>query len=260
MRARLLFTVAVAALLPAQVAWGSVTFEGGRVATAGPAPIAVASGPAKPIASQSGPISNERTTTYWAYSVQATPVRVAPNPTARVVGSTRLWTEDGFPEDYLVLAQEVYPDITWFQIRLPARPNGQTGWVPEQALSGLHLTHKLVVVDERHLRLTLYASGRKILSTPVGIGKPSTPTPKGHFWIREKFRVHNDPFYGPYAFGTADYSTLSEWPHGGVVGIHGTNKPQLIPGRPSHGCIRMRNPDITRLWSLLPVGTPIRVI
>jgi lipoprotein-anchoring transpeptidase ErfK/SrfK len=122
------------------------------------------------------------------------------------------------------------------------------------------VTHKLLVVDERHLQMTLYSSGRRVFSAPVGIGKPSTPTPTGHFWIREKFPVKNDPFYGPYAFGTADYSSLSEWPHGGVVGIHGTNEPSLVPGRPSHGCIRMRNADVTRLWSLLSIGTPMRVM
>lgn len=261
MRTRILLTL-LFTLLPAQLARASASspFQGTRSAAAGPAPIAIASGPAKPIASLSGPISNESTRTYWAYSVQVTAVRSAPGPTARTVGSTRLWTEDGFPEDYVVLAQEVYPHLTWFQIRLPGRPNGQSGWVPEQALSGLHLTHKLLVVDERHLRITVYSSGRRIFSAAVGIGKPSTPTPRGHFWIREKFPVKSDPFYGPYAFGTADYSTLSEWPHGGVVGIHGTNEPQLVPGHPSHGCIRVRNADVTRLWSLVPVGTPLRVV
>lgn len=67
------------------------------------------------------------------------------------------------------------------------------------------------------------------------------------------------PFYGPCAFGTSDYSTLSEWPHGGIVGIHGTNEPWLIPGAPSHGCIRMKDQDITRLWPLLGIGTPVTI-
>jgi hypothetical protein len=209
--------------------------------------------------SLSGSLSDEQTTTYWAYSVEVTAVRAAPNAHARVVGRTRLWTEDGFAEDYLVLAQQVYPSLTWFQIRLPGRPNGRIGWVPETALSDLNVTHKHLVLDERRLRLTLYVSGRKILSARVGIGKPSTPTPRGNFWIRERFPSF-DPFYGPYAFGTADYSSLSEWPHGGVVGIHGTNEPWLIPGTPSHGCIRVKNRDVTRLWQLVGVGTPLTVV
>jgi len=52
---------------------------------------------------------------------------------------------------------------------------------------------------------------------------------------------------------------LSDWPGGGVVGIHGTNQPQLIPGRPSHGCIRVPNAAIKRLWQLMPIGTPVRI-
>jgi lipoprotein-anchoring transpeptidase ErfK/SrfK len=60
--------------------------------------------------------------------------------------------------------------------------------------------------------------------------------------------------------GTAAYSgVLTDWPGGGVIGIHGTNQPGLIPGRPSHGCIRMRNRDIKRLYALTPVGTPLRI-
>ena len=44
-----------------------------------------------------------------------------------------------------------------------------------------------------------------------------------------------------------------------MIGIHGTDEPQLIPGRPSHGCIRVRNHDITRLYRLMPIGTPMQV-
>lgn len=220
------------------------------------APAALASGPT---AALSGPISDEQSTTYWAYSVEAVAIRATPSASGRVTGHLRLWTEDNFPEDYLVLAQRVYPNETWFEVRIPGRPNGRKGWVPEEALGNLTVTHKHVVVDEEHLRVTVYLSGRKVFSAPVGIGKTSTPTPKGNYWIRERFRS-TDPFYGPYAFGTADYSTLSEWPHGGVVGIHGTDQPGLIPGRPSHGCIRLKNADVSRLWQLVGVGTPLTVI
>jgi hypothetical protein len=211
------------------------------------------------IASQSGPISNETTITYWADAAVATPVRADPSPQARAIDKIRLFTEDGFPENYLVLAQEVYPRLTWFEIRLPGRPNGRTGWVPEQALGVLHLTYQHLIVDGHRHRMTLYLAGKPIFSAPVGVGKPTTPTPAGNFWIREKFRVRANPFYGPFAFGTSDYSTLSEWPHGGVVGIHGTNEPALIPGAPSHGCIRMKDGDIAHLWQLLDVGTPVTI-
>ncbi len=117
-----------------------------------------------------------------------------------------------------------------------------------------------LIVDRQALRATLYRHGRPIWSAPVGIGKPGTPTPAGRFWIREKFRTQAPgSLYGPVAFGTSDYSVLSDWPGGGVVGIHGTNEPSLLPGRPSHGCIRLRNCRRRRLWRLAPVGTPLLI-
>ena len=65
--------------------------------------------------------------------------------------------------------------------------------------------------------------------------------------------------YGSWAFGTSAYSALSDWPGGGVIGIHGTNQPWLIPGRPSHGCIRRRNRAIVRLVGLMSIGTPVQI-
>lgn len=52
---------------------------------------------------------------------------------------------------------------------------------------------------------------------------------------------------------------LTDWPGGGYIGIHGTNRPELIPGRISHGCIRLRNADVLRLARLMPLGTPISI-
>lgn len=66
--------------------------------------------------------------------------------------------------------------------------------------------------------------------------------------------------YGTWAFGTSAYSSISDWPNGGVVGIHGTNQPQLVPGRPSHGCVRVRNAKINLLKRLMPIGTPIEIL
>jgi lipoprotein-anchoring transpeptidase ErfK/SrfK len=133
--------------------------------------------------------------------------------------------------------------------------------VPEEALAPLHRVTTQLVIDRRRLRGTLRRAGRVVWSSPIGVGKAGTPTPGGRFWIRERLRA---PFggglYGPWAFGTSAYSSLSEWPGGGVVGIHGTNQPELIPGRPSHGCIRVPNLAIRRLAGLAPLGTPVLIV
>jgi lipoprotein-anchoring transpeptidase ErfK/SrfK len=114
------------------------------------------------------------------------------------------------------------------------------------------------VVDRAARHLTLYRSGHAIYTAPVGVGKPSTPTPPGHFWITEEFPSDN-PFYGPWAFGTSDYAQDTDFPDGSIVGLHGTNEPSLIPGDPSHGCIRLHNSDIVALSHIVTIGTPLLV-
>ena len=67
-------------------------------------------------------------------------------------------------------------------------------------------------------------------------------------------------FYGPLAFGTSARSeTLTDWPGGGFIGIHGTNRPGILPGRVSHGCVRVPNANIIKLARLMPVGTPLTI-
>jgi hypothetical protein len=208
-------------------------------------------------ASVSGVISNGTTVTYWAHPSAASAVLTAPRH-GRTITTLHWLTEDGYPEVYEVLGQRVYLHALWFKIRIPGRPNGRTGWVPGSALGRLHLVTTHIVVNERTLRLTLYRRGRQIFTTRVAVGKGTTPTPAGQFWVREKFHAQGG-LYGPYAFGTSDYSVLSDWPRGGVIGIHGTDQPQLIPGLVSHGCVRMINAAVTHLYPLVPVGTPITI-
>jgi lipoprotein-anchoring transpeptidase ErfK/SrfK len=227
------------------------------VAASAPAPtLAVA--PAQPVAAR---LSNETTFTRWANTARPAPVRVRPAARARLAGELRFLTEDGFPEVYILLSERQDDHgVTWVRVRLPQRPNNVTGWVRRSKLGPVHLVHTRLVVSQRTLSITLYDRGRKRFRARVGMGKPSTPTPKGAFWIREKFTVFGNSIYGTRAMATAAYSnTLTDWPGGGVVGIHGTNEPGLIPGRPSHGCIRMRNADVERLYRLTPVGTPLRI-
>jgi lipoprotein-anchoring transpeptidase ErfK/SrfK len=206
-------------------------------------------------------LSDEVTFTRWANAVLRARAYAEPSPQAAQVGRLRLLTEDGFPEVYVALAALQAPDgAGWVQVRLPQRPNNVTGWVRSSALGPFRLVRTRLVVDRRALRVTLYDRGRRRFRARVGIGAPGTPTPRGSFWIREKFRVSGAPLYGTRAMGTAAYSTaLTDWPGGGVVGLHGTGEPWLIPGRPSHGCIRLRNADIERLYALTPIGTPLHV-
>jgi hypothetical protein len=204
-------------------------------------------------------LSNERTLTRWAYAAQVLPIRVTPKPGSPVVSSVALATEDGLRNVYPLL--DGWTDPTgqaWLRIRVPMRPTAGIGWVEAAAFGPAHVVRTQLVVDRRHLRATLYRAGHRIWRSDIGIGEANTPTPAGHFWVRERLRS-TDPSgpYGPWAFGTSAYSRLSDWPRGGVIGIHGTDQPDLIPGRPSHGCIRVPNVGIRRLARLMPIGTPV---
>jgi L,D-transpeptidase catalytic domain len=205
-------------------------------------------------------LGDERARTVWAHPVKRGPVLSRPRPGARRTSRLRLRTEDGFREVYVVLRRHVDArGRRWFQLRLPARPNGQRGWVSGRALGRLQEANTRLVIGRRALRAVFYRRGRRVWSARIGIGAPGTPTPAGPYWVREVFSVRGDTIYGPFAIGTSAYSVLSDWPGGGVVGIHGTNQPGLIPGRPSHGCIRMRNRDITWLARNIQLGTPVRI-
>jgi hypothetical protein len=203
-------------------------------------------------------LSNETTSTTWSVADSVVPIRAAPGNRSARVDRLHLQTPDGFLQSYLLLRERPTSSGLWVELRIPGRPNGRTGWVPRSALDSFNHTNLQIVVDRATRELTLYRAGRVIYRAPVGVGKPSTPTPPGHFWITEGF-PSTDPFYGPWAFATSDYSTLSEWPGGGIVGLHGTNEPSLVPGDPSHGCIRLHNSDILRLESLVAIGTPVLV-
>jgi hypothetical protein len=216
-----------------------------------------------PPTSTTSRLSNERTHTVSARVVYVGIIRAKPLRTAHAVGRLRQLTEDGLPEVYLALRKHVDENgREWTQIRIPGRPNGRTGWVEREWLGKFMTTKWRILVNRKTQRMTVSFNGKTRKRFPVGIGKRSTPTPAGRFWIREKIKVRdkNSPYF-PYALGTANYSVLSEWPGGGVVGIHGDwNQPQLIPGRPSHGCIRMLDRQIGWLARHVPVGTPLRIL
>jgi hypothetical protein len=206
-------------------------------------------------------LSNLRTLTRWAYPQAGAAVHERPSAASRVVDHLHFLTGDGQAQVYLALRSYTIGSVAWILVPIPGRPNGVDGWVPADALGEMHLTREHLRVNRETLRANLYRDGRVIWRAPVGVGRPSLPTPTGHYYVTEKLAALGGPFYGPYAIGTSAYApTLTDWPGGGVVGIHGTDEPRLIPGRPSHGGIRLRDGDVARLWRVIQVGTPIEIV
>ena len=212
-------------------------------------------------------LSDERKRSQWAYVGTTVLAREAPDPTAKPLKRLTATVPDTeSPELVLLLSQRTLADgAVWVEVRLPMRPNNRTGWVPRHSLGSFRTVTKRLVIDRRGFQASLYDErGRRVWTAPIGIGGRRWPTPQGRFYIRERLVIPRGRLrkvYGPFAFGTSAHSaTLSggnwgEW----VVGIHGTGSPKLVPGRISHGCVRVRNASIQRLRRLMPLGTPVQV-
>lgn len=206
-------------------------------------------------------LARERHVSYWSPVDRALEARAGPSADAAVVARLATQTPEGTANLVLVLGRATdEAGRVWLHVRLPVLPNNSTGWVPRRGLGGYELVRTHLVVELRRLTATLFRNGRAVFRAPVGVGKRGWPTPRGRFYIRNRLSSYSSPFYGPLAFGTSARSAvLTDWPAGGFIGIHGTNRPDRVPGRVSHGCIRMRNRDIVALARLMPVGTPLTV-
>lgn len=147
----------------------------------------------------------------------------------------------------------------WYHLLLAARPNGTTGWVPAAGVE-LRPTPMRIVVRRSTRTLEVYRGANRVFRTIVAVGAPGTETPLGAFYLMTEFRP-TESFYGAWAFETSAYSpTLTDWPGGGKIGIHGTNEPQLLGQAVSHGCIRVSNAAAQRLHELVSPGTALRIV
>jgi len=207
------------------------------------------------------PLDEPAPTARWSAVLAPVDVRDAPSRTAATRTTLATRTPEGTQNLVLVRGRAVdEAGSLWIRIAGPGLPGEADGWVPRTALGEYHAVHTRLVVDLETYSATLLRFGRPLARFPVGVGDESSPTPRGEFYVRNRLTRYADDFYGPLAFGTSVRSPyLTDWPDGGFVGIHGTNQPELLPGRVSHGCIRLRNDDILRLARLMPVGTPLTI-
>jgi lipoprotein-anchoring transpeptidase ErfK/SrfK len=153
----------------------------------------------------------------------------------------------------------------WLRVRLPGRTNGSnpppTGWI-RASDTRLRTTPWHILVDLKARRVSAYKYGRLIRRFPAIVGKPSTPTPPGQYFVEEDVALSHGQSGGPFALATSDRSkTLREFDGGpGEVAIHGLEQ---LGGRlgtaESHGCIRLANSNITWLAARTGAGTPITI-
>jgi lipoprotein-anchoring transpeptidase ErfK/SrfK len=171
----------------------------------------------------------------------------------------RQFRSDYRPQVVLAVRETVGADgRVWDKLSLPMRPNGTYGWVPAETITVTPRVTR-IVVHRGERRLRIYRGARVLFSTPVAVGSKGRETPLGSFYVTARF-VPDDSFLGTFAFETSAYSKLTDWPGGGIVGIHGTSQPWLLGRAVSHGCVRVSNSAAAVLARLVPVGTPISIV
>jgi L,D-transpeptidase-like protein len=138
-------------------------------------------------------------------------------------------------------------------------------------------TYLLLRLRERRLYLFTYDSGAtaptETESFPVAIGRKKYETPTGVFAVTDKVE---DPHWVQFDFDDPSKKAIRVVPpgpdnplgrrwigfasgYGWQIGFHGTPHPELLGQAVSHGCVRMRNDDVVKVYDHVRVGTPVIV-
>jgi lipoprotein-anchoring transpeptidase ErfK/SrfK len=193
-----------------------------------------------------------------AKAVRDVVAHTRPSASSPVRAKLAKTTSYGYPSVFLVDRTKVVGDTVWYRVWLPVKPNMSRGWIAEGPLA-IYATTAMIEIDLSERRLTVVKNNRTLGTFKVAVGTAQLPTPTGHYYVTQKL----DPGYSSGAYGvlalaiSAFQPKLPNWPDGGPVAIHGTNQPELVGQAVSHGCVRMKNADITKVGAWVPTGSPV---
>lgn len=170
-----------------------------------------------------------------------------------------------------ILQTSTKGSTTWYQVRLPGRPNSHTGWITSSHTSTWVDTWHIVVSVgpntsgySSQRRVYAYHNGKLVKNWLAVTGAPGRVTPTGQFFVEENINEGYSFPGGPFALATSARSaTYSEFDGGpGQVAIHGMSGGlNSTPGTAvSHGCVRLPNNEITWLSNRILPGTPVTII
>jgi lipoprotein-anchoring transpeptidase ErfK/SrfK len=149
----------------------------------------------------------------------------------------------------------------WLRVQLPGRPNGRTGWIRTQA-TAVAATPWHIVVDTARRRVLVYRAGRVVRIFRAIVGKPSTPTPAGRFFVEEAVRLLPGDVGAPFALAlSARSDVLQEFDGGpGQIAMHGlANIGGVLGTAVSHGCVRLTNDAMRWLVVRIGPGVPVTI-
>lgn len=219
---------------------------------------------AQPAGAKSGAAPEIRVVGSGTLAWEQVVVRASPTAASRRIAVLRQFRPDFRPQYVLAisLVRNEKGEPTWYRISVPGRPNGRKGWVRAASLE-LRPVHKQLVIYRGARRFEFWDGDRLVRTGKVAVGAKGAETPLGVFYVTDKFNPRIDPEWailGAYAFETSAYSKLTDWPGGGIVGVHGTPWPWLLGKAVSHGCVRLHNDNILFLRSRVPPGTPVKIL
>jgi L,D-transpeptidase-like protein len=149
----------------------------------------------------------------------------------------------------------------WLKVRLPGRPNGATGWIARGGTTEFDTGWHLMISLGRR-RIWVYLHGRLLRTFAAVVGKPSTPTPSGNFFVEETIAMPPTAAGGPFALALSARSDALRTFEGGPgqIAIHGRNLLGGTLGQPeSHGCVRLDTASIDWLAVRIGPGVPVTI-
>jgi len=134
-------------------------------------------------------------------------------------------------------------------------------WAQNPVATDSGQQNRVVLVSLVDRKLAVIENGVVIATFQVAVGAKVSPSPTGEFTIVS--RVTNPTYYhrGTVIPAGKDNPVGTRWV--GLTlkgyGIHGTNAPGSIGHAASHGCIRLRNRDVERLFTMLRIGDRVQI-
>src|SRR3954468_15303738 len=190
--------------------------------------------------------------------------RTAPRESARlveVVRALRPLTAERTALPVLSHARDA-SGAAWLHVLLPGRPNGHTGWIKEEATRASS-TPWHIVVHTSTRRIAVYSGAALVRSFAAVVGKPSTPTPHGTFFVEEDIKLRAGDPGCAYALAlSARSNVLQEFDGGpGQIALHGLmNVGGVLGTAASHGCVRLADDTVRWLVGRIGPGVPVTIV
>ena len=155
----------------------------------------------------------------------------------------------------------------WLRVRLPGRALGETrrartGWIRAE-MTLRSTTAWRIIVFVRSRRVVVYRAGKEVRRYRAIVGKPSTPTPRGEFFVEENVRLSGGQPGAPFALATSARSAVFQEFEGGPgqIALHGRGGVGGQLGTAvSHGCIRLDDRAIAWLAARIAPGVPVTIV